>query len=159
MSKTLTYTRNELEALSFSEQITVLFKRLRQTSPVRLIARKNFSCCRSCGGAALGRQPKNHLSWAVFYSVQSIRDVEDPDEPGVYLTYGPVICSEVMEAQPLSNEREQDLMTQSCGQFIVETARALGFTVTWDGSPHTSIFLEPVTPEPTFLDLVGASRN
>lgn len=119
----------------FKEKLNALFTDLRTTYSI--IARQNFSCCRSCAGCELGQKLDEYIAknkfkrGAVFYTRQCNENLGDGF---VYISYF-----------------GKDYTTEQIGECVVESANKVGLTVDWDHRPSTCIkLLAPALASPIF---------
>jgi hypothetical protein len=108
-----------------------------------LLAKQRFSCCRSCGGSELativtdiidagGDRPKG----VVFFSKQEGfrgASVHEPKFRRLYLSFGSVT----------TKYGDVGLPTVEVGQMIAKALTEVGLTFEWDGSPDSTIVVDP----------------
>jgi len=108
-----------IDTTDFRARLNSAFRDLRKSG---FVARQNFTCCQSCGLAALPKGTENYA----FYHRQDaacLRDARKPDQVGVHLAWG------------------------GDGEQVAAAMRRAGLTVDWNGSESRRIWVcEPVPP-------------
>ncbi|PRY01907.1 DUF6891 domain-containing protein [Allonocardiopsis opalescens] len=108
-----------------SDRLTEVFGEL---SAAGVVARENFTCCRSCGLAEIGAEADDRTRGFVFYHYQDTEAAAAGS--GLYLAYGGFDGSEET--------------TAAVGREVADALRGAGFQVSWDGSPSTRILVDPL---------------
>lgn len=106
------------------------FAKLRKSG---IVARKSFSCCRSCGSAELGQivSEKDKVGYT-FYSRQSKDDVKFGG--GVYLNY----ATKNIDGEDINEKLER---ARTLGNTIKKFLEAEGLDVDWNGNPGQCLYV------------------
>jgi hypothetical protein len=110
-----------------SDRLDRAFAALEQS---HVIARQDFTCCQSCGHAEIwdevGDEDDVWRGYVFFHSQDTDRAI---DGGGLYLGYG--------------SATGEQAATTAIGDDVVAALRAVGLSVTWDGSLNSRIRVEP----------------
>ena len=102
-------------------KLTKAFKIMRTKG---LVARQNFTCCQSCGGAKISQMAEARgLDGFAFYHRQDADSLANGD--GVYLAYG-----------SRTGGDEEEI---AVGRLVCEALTEAGLDYIWDGSNWTRI--------------------
>lgn len=130
-----------------NDLLTKAFKLFRRAG---FVARKNYLCCQSCAGAALGTmveampaEKRKKVKGVVYFHNQ---DAEFFRRSGtVYLAYGQIA---------ISHNRVVGLPAIDVGNAIVEILKSVGLDYEWDGSDDTRILVKKKVEVPLDFDPV-----
>ena len=95
-----------------TSNLTQAFKELRQRG---YFARQNFTCCQSCGWAAV---PEDKAEQAVFYHRQDADDLRESGETYLAWSGDPKLICEVLNAHGIETEHDGDKDTR----ILIRTA-------------------------------------
>lgn len=98
---------------------------LKALNAYQIVGRSNYLCCQGCGVSALSDQYKGAIGYA-FYHAQDAEHLSPRGallDGGMYISYGRIAAQ---DAAPI-------------GQRVVDTLRAHGLVVEWDGKTTTRI--------------------
>jgi len=115
---------SQQEIRDFRIKLNNVFKAVRKQG---FVARQNFSCCGGCASYELGQYLKEHPDnrGAIYYHRQDAERINDTLQ--VYIGF--------VVAQPDGvSDEQQDAEAVALGQLIVDSARAAGLFVEWDGT-------------------------
>lgn len=110
-----------------------------------VLARMDFTCCRSCGQAEIGAEidPAGPVpdGYAFFHSQDSAYLADAPAV--LYLAYGPFYEALGIDPGPDGPTAEQqalvDEATVRVGRTVADAVKRHGLDVTWDGDPAQRI--------------------